>query len=151
MSGHASASECLFCKIVAGEIPCYRVYEDNHVLAFLDIGPLSRGHTLIIPKTHAVTLDQLEDEVAAACGAAARKVGAAVARATGCAGWNLLQNNGALAGQVVMHVHFHVIPRTEGDGLGYRWPAGELDDQTASHLKSAITAELGPLAIARDP
>lgn len=135
-------ADCIFCKIIAGEIPCHRVYEDEHVLSFLDIGPLSEGHTLIIPKGHYVTLDELPDETAAACGRAGKKIGAAVAEATGCAGWNLLQNNGKVAGQVVMHVHFHIIPRTEGDGLGYRWDAGELNDAAAGRLKAAIAGKL---------
>ncbi len=135
-------ADCIFCKIVAGDIPCHKVYEDEHVLSFLDIGPLSRGHTLVIPKAHAVTLDELSDEAAAACGLAAKKVGAAVAQATGCDGWNLLQNNGEVAGQVVMHVHFHIIPRTPDDGLGYRWPAGQLDDDAAAELKAAISQQL---------
>jgi len=142
MAAAANQSDCIFCKIVTGEISCHKVYEDEHVLSFLDIGPLSRGHTLIIPKAHHVTLDELSADEAAACGRAARRIGAAVARATDCQGWNLLQNNGVAAGQVVMHVHFHIIPRTEGDGLGYRWPAGELDDDTAGELRAAITREL---------
>ncbi len=134
--------DCIFCKIIAGKIPSHAVYEDEHVLSFLDIGPLSRGHTLIIPKGHYVTLDEVPAETAAACGRAAKAVGAAVVASTGCAGWNLLQNNGSVAGQVVMHVHFHIIPRDEGDGLGYRWPAGKLDDQAAAELKAAITDRL---------
>lgn len=134
--------DCIFCKIIAGQIPSHQVYEDEHVFSFLDIGPLSRGHTLIIPKGHWVTLDQMPDDVAAACGVAAKKIGSAVAKATGCEGWNVLQNNGAVAGQVVMHVHFHLIPRTDGDGLGYRWPAGELDAATAEQLKAAMDENL---------
>jgi len=136
-------SDCIFCKIVAGDIPSHRVYEDEHVYAFLDIGPLSEGHTLIIPRRHAVTLDELSDDAAAACGLAAKRVGAAVAAATGCAGWNVLQNNGEVAGQVVMHVHFHVIPRAEGDGLGYRWHPKELDEDEAAELRDAIAGRIG--------
>jgi len=135
-------SDCIFCKIIAGDIPSHKVYEDEHVFAFLDIGPLSEGHTLIIPKQHAETLDQLSDEAAAACGLACKRIGAAVASATGCAGWNILQNNGEVAGQEVMHVHFHLIPRAEGDGLGYRWHPKELDKGKASELKNAIVSKL---------
>ena len=135
-------SDCIFCKIIAGQIPSHKVYEDERVYAFLDIGPLSDGHTLIIPKRHFVTLDELPDDVAAACGLAAKKIGAAVAASIDCTGWNVLQNNGQVAGQVVMHVHFHIIPRNEGDGLGYRWPAGKLDADAADRLKQAIAAAL---------
>ena len=135
-------SDCLFCKIVAGEIPCHRVYEDDHTLAFLDIGPIIEGHTLVIPKQHGVTLDELSDESAAACGVAVKRVGGAVASVTGCAGWNVKQNNGAVAGQEVMHVHFHIIPRNVDDGLRGPWPAGSLDDATAARLRTAITEAL---------
>jgi histidine triad (HIT) family protein len=134
--------DCIFCKIVAGDIPCHKIYEDDHVLSFLDIGPLAEGHTLVIPKGHWVYLTDMPDEVVGACATTAKRVGAAVAEMTGCAGWNLLQNNGKLAGQVVMHVHFHIIPREPDDNLGYRWPAGKLDGAVAKRLKSAITARL---------
>ncbi len=137
------STDCIFCKIVAGEIPCYKVYEDEHVLSFLDIGPLSKGHTLVIPKHHCVTLDEIPVEQMAAVGRLLPKLGPAVAQSVGAAGWNVLQNNGPVAGQVVMHVHFHIIPRNEGDGLGYRWPAGELDKNEAPRLLEAITERMG--------
>lgn len=139
---HTADPQCLFCKIIAGTIPCHRLYEDDHVLSFLDIGPLSRGHLLVIPKQHAVTLDQLDETSAMACVKATRKLGKAVCAATGASDWNLLQNNGPLAGQVVMHVHFHVIPRREGDGLGFRWPAGKLEKDAAATLVAAIAGNL---------
>lgn len=130
--------DCIFCKIVTGAIPCHKVYEDDAVLSFLDVGPLSRGHTLVIPKAHHVTLADTPPDLAGRCMAAVAKLGPAVAKATGVAGWNVLQNNGAVAGQVVMHVHFHIIPRREGDGLGYRWPTGQLDAADAVTLLGAI-------------
>jgi histidine triad (HIT) family protein len=99
----------IFTRIVHGEIPCHRVYEDEHVLAFLDIGPLAPGHLLLIPKTEYRTLDQVPPETAAALGAALPKLVAAVQQATGSAGVNILQNNGQVAGQEVLHVHFHII------------------------------------------
>jgi histidine triad (HIT) family protein len=133
---------CVFCKIVAGNIPCYKLYEDARVLAFLDVGPLSRGHCLIIPKAHYLTLDLVPDELAGACMHLAPRLGRAVLAATGAAAWNLLQNNGQVAGQVVPHVHFHVIPRAAGDGLGYRWPAGKLAAHDAAVLVEGITAAL---------
>ena len=134
--------DCIFCKIVAGQIPCHKLYEDEQVLSFLDIGPLSEGHCLVIPKAHHVTIDQLPPELASACAAVLPKLSRAVADVTGVAGWNVLQNNGAIAGQAVDHVHFHIIPRREGDGLGYRWPAGSLDQETAQRLVEQIIAKL---------
>jgi histidine triad (HIT) family protein len=135
-------SNCIFCKIVQGQIPCHKLYEDEQVLAFLDIGPLSRGHCLVIPRTHAVTLDQLSDELAMACAKVLPRLSRALVKATGAPGWNVLQNNGQLAGQAVDHVHFHLIPRQENDGLGYRWPAGKLDATDAKALVEMITREL---------
>jgi len=134
--------DCIFCKIVAGDIPCHKLYEDDRVLSFLDIGPLSEGHSLVIPKGHYITLDQVPPETVEACAAVARRVAVAVAASVPCQGWNLLQNNGKVAGQAVGHVHFHIIPRNEGDGLGYRWPAGQLDDAAAQRIKDAVAAKL---------
>ncbi len=135
-------ANCIFCKIVAGLIPCHKLLETADTLSFLDVGPLSRGHALVIPKGHWVTLDQMPDQVVAQCATVARQVGAAIIKATGASGWNLLQNNGATAGQVVMHVHFHIIPRAEGDGLGFRWPAGKLAAEDAGELVRAITGAM---------
>ena len=134
--------QCLFCKIVAGEIPCHKLYENEHVFAFLDIMPLSHGHLLVIPKGHYQTIDEMPEEVAAACGAVLPKMSRALVAATGVQGWNVLQNNGAVAGQVVGHVHFHLIPRSDSDGLGFRWPAGKLTDDDAATLVKQITAAL---------
>jgi histidine triad (HIT) family protein len=103
-------AETIFARIIRGEIPCHKVYEDDHVLAFLDIGPLSEGHTLVIPKEPAVTLDQLSDESAAALGRVLPRICRAVLAETGARAYNVLQNNGESAHQVVEHVHFHVIP-----------------------------------------
>ena len=133
--------DCIFCKIVAGDLPCYKLYEDELVLAFLDIGPLTPGHCLIIPKKHYARLDDIGQEDAATLAAIAQlapKLARAAMAATGTTDWNLLQNNGAVAGQVVGHVHFHVIPRSEADGLGYRWPAGKLDAGDAERLVEQI-------------
>jgi histidine triad (HIT) family protein len=129
----------IFTRIIQGEIPCHRVYEDPHVIAFLDIGPLSRGHVLVVPKEERVRLHELSEASAAALGIALRKVAAAVVRATGCADYNVLQNNGAPAHQAVMHVHFHVIPKyADGSGLGIRWDAGKAPADAAA-LAEAIS------------
>ena len=134
--------DCIFCKIVAGQIPSHKLYEDEKVFSFLDVGPLSRGHCLVIPKAHYVTIDLMPDDLAAACLAVAPRISRALVIATQAAGWNILQNNGSVAGQAVGHVHFHLIPRTDGDGLGFRWPAGKLDTDDAAKLVNTITGYL---------
>jgi histidine triad (HIT) family protein len=132
--------DTVFGKIVRGEIPCHRVYEDERVLAFLDVGPLSVGHTLVIPKEPATTLDELSDESSAAIGRVLPRLCRAVMRATGASAYNVLQNNGASAHQAVMHVHFHIIPRLDDQaGLGIRWAAGRLDSQAGAELARRIT------------
>ncbi len=134
----------IFDKILRGEIPCFKVYEDDHVLAFLDVGPLSRGHTLVIPKEAKATLGELSDESAAAIGRVLPRLCRAVQKATGCEAYNVLQNNGALAHQAVFHVHFHIIPKpNEDEGLGVDWPAKKLDMAAGPALAAAIAAALG--------
>lgn len=131
----------IFAKILAGQIPCHRVYEDEHVLAFLDINPVSRGHTIVIPKEAAPTLDLLSDASAAALGRALPRICRAVLGATGATAFNILQNNGTEAQQVVMHVHFHVIPRhADASGLGLVWRAGRLAPSEGESLGREIAA-----------
>lgn len=139
MSAHQPT---IFDKILAGEIPSYKVYEDEHVLAFLDIGPLSPGHTLVIPKEQKAQLHQLSDEAAAAVGRVLPRICRAVMAATGATAYNVLQNNGSAAHQVVMHVHFHVIPKFGEKGLGIVWPAGKLDDAAARDLLARMKQAL---------
>lgn len=138
-----SDPDCIFCKIVAGTIPCFEVYRDEHVLAFLDIGPLSRGHLLVIPLNHRATLAEMTDDEAAACGRVLPRLARAMVKVTGTREYNILQNNGKGAGQVVGHVHFHLIPKEPGGaGLGIQWPAGSLDKEAAANLQQAISAAL---------
>ena len=132
----------IFDKILAGEIPSWKVYEDDHVFAFLDIGPLSTGHTLVIPKERKAYLHQLSDESAAALGRVLPHICRAVLRATGATDYNVLQNNGSAAHQVVMHVHFHVIPKFGNEGLGILWPARKLADSAARELVEAMRQAL---------
>ncbi len=117
------ADDCIFCKMVAGQIPVAKVYEDEIVLAFLDIVPISDGHTLVIPKQHFEKLHdcplELLGEVASRLGNIAR----AVAAAMDADGYNLLCNNGRAAGQLIEHLHFHIVPRNAGDGIFDRWPS----------------------------
>ncbi|MHC4128888.1 MAG: HIT family protein [Planctomycetota bacterium] len=128
----------IFDKIIDGEIPCHRVYEDDHVLAFLDIGPLSDGHTLVIPKERVTHLHELSDDGAAALGRVLPRLCRAVMEATGAGAYNIVQNNGRAAHQEVMHVHFHIIPRYADAGLGITWKAGRLDDRRAGALLAAM-------------
>ncbi len=119
----------LFLKIIRGEIPAHRIYEDDHVIVILDARPLSRGHTLVIPKEAAETLDTLSEEASAAIGRVLPKICQAVMKATGTRDYNILQNNGTAAHQAVPHVHFHIIPKpSRSEGLGIDWPAGRLED-----------------------
>jgi histidine triad (HIT) family protein len=136
-------ADTIFGKIIAGQIPCHRVYEDDRVLAFLDINPLTRGHTLVIPKEPAETLDQLSDESAAALGRVLPRLCRAVIAATGVNQYNVLENNGAAAHQAVPHVHFHIIPKPNpNEGLGIGWQARSLDPKDASILVKSITDAL---------
>ena len=133
-------SETIFSRILRGEVPCHRVYEDDHVLAFLDVAPLSPGHTLVIPKEAAATLDQLSDESASALGRVLPRLCRAVVKATGATAYNVLQNNGPAAHQAVFHVHFHIIPRTGDAGLGIGWRASALDPARGRELAERIAA-----------
>lgn len=134
-------AETIFSKILRGEIPCHRIYEDDQVLSFLDIFPLSRGHTLVIPKQPVATLDQLPDDTAAAIGRVLPRISRAVLAATGASAFNVLVNNGAAAHQAIPHVRFHIIPKHgDGSGLGIGWPAGKLTD--GSELAASIASRL---------
>jgi len=136
-------ADSIFGKIIAGELPCHKVYEDAEVFAFLDINPLSRGHTLVIPKEPAETLDQLSDASAAALGRALPRICRAVMAATGVREYNVLENNGGGAHQVVPHVHFHIIPKPNAqEGLGIGWPTGKIGADAAA-LAAKIHAAIG--------
>ncbi len=137
-----SDPDCIFCKIVAGEIPCCAILETDDALAFLDVGPLAPGHVLLIPKTHAQTLDQLDSSAMAATARLLPRLVKAVKLATGCKGLNIIQNNGEIAGQVVPHVHFHLIPRTSGDAFTIPWPAGSYPDGAMDEIAGAIRSHL---------
>ena len=121
--------DCIFCKIIAGEIPCFRIYEDDDTLAFMDINPANEGHALVIPKQHAADVHAAADEDIAATVISAKKVAAAIDRTLNPEGLNLLQCNGPAAAQSVMHFHMHVLPRRDGDDLRLNWglEAGDMD------------------------
>lgn len=141
-----SQEETVFAKILRGELPCHRVYENDQVLAFLDINPISEGHTLLIPKQKVAYFHELDEAHAQAMGAALPKLCKAVLEGTGADGYNLLQNNGAPAGQAVFHVHIHIIPHypnnNRGGGLSLNWRPGSLDAHKASELLQSIGKHL---------
>lgn len=113
--------ECIFCKIVQGEIPCAKVYEDDTILSFLDIGPIQEGHTLVIPKEHYPSLLDVPDSLGSGLLQVLKSVGRAVMDATQAQGLNVIMNNFPAAGQIVPHAHWHLIPRYAKDGLKF-WP-----------------------------
>jgi histidine triad (HIT) family protein len=136
-------ADTVFGKIVRGEIPCNKVYEDDQVVAFLDINPLSAGHTLVVPKEPAETLDRLSDESAAALGRVLPRLCRAVVAATGVREYNVLENNGRGAHQAIDHVHFHIIPKPNArDGLGIGWPARTLEREAAAILAKKIAESI---------
>ncbi|KAH7243195.1 hypothetical protein MRS44_002407 [Fusarium solani] len=120
----ASAAGCIFCRIIKGEIPCFKLFESDKTLAFLDIGPLSKGHALVIPKYHGEKLADIPDDHLSEVLPTLKKI----VNATGATDYNILQNNGAIAHQEVKHVHFHMIPKpNEKEGLGVGWPTQSPD------------------------
>ena len=129
---------CIFCKIANGEIPSATVYEDEEFRVILDLGPASEGHALILPKNHFKDVCELDAETAAKVLPLAAKIGAAMKEALGCAGFNLVQNNGLEAGQTVFHFHMHMIPRYEGDKVGLGWKMGELSDEDKEEILSKV-------------
>jgi histidine triad (HIT) family protein len=136
--------DCIFCRIAGGEAPAHVVYEDEHTIAFLDINPVSRGHTLVIPKRHYRDLLGMPAEELAAVVAAAQRVAGALIEGLRASGVNLLQATGAAAGQTVFHFHLHLIPRYENDGL-HPWPKSTYRERdfaaTAHKIKEAISSK----------
>ena len=137
-----SADDCVFCKISAGQIPCRKIYEDESVLAFLDVGPVNDGHTLVIPKAHFEKLHECPDEIVAKLSACLGRIADAVVKAMEAEAYNVLCNNGRAAGQLVGHVHFHIIPRNSGDGVFDRWPAYEYEQGRADDIVKKICEKL---------
>lgn len=134
-------AECVFCKIIKGEIPSYKAYEDNDTLAFLDIGPVSPGHTLVIPKKHFTNMEEISEEELCNVMKIVKKVGLAIKDGLGVKGYNIALNNDLVAGQAVPHIHFHIMPRQEGDGLKF-WPPGKYRDGEAEAVVERIKNNL---------
>ena len=124
-------NDCVFCAIADGEIPSFKIYEDESVLAYLDINPVAKGHTLVIPKAHSKGLLDTDDAVLCDVVTKLKKIASHVAFKLGCDGFNIMQNNGDAAGQTVHHLHFHIIPRWSGDPLTFEHHEADMNVLTA--------------------
>ena len=133
---------CIFCKIANGEIPAATLYEDENFRVILDLGPASKGHALILPKSHAANIYELSDEMAAKAMILAKKMATAMTAALKCDGFNIVQNNGECAGQTVFHFHMHLIPRYKGDQVGFTWHQGELSDADKEEILLKVKEQL---------
>ena len=129
--------DCIFCKIVKGEIPSHKVYEDNYVLAFLDIHPVNPGHTLVIPKEHHTDLLDTPPDLLAKLLQTIVKIAPVITKAVGAAGFNLGVNNGAAAGQIIFHTHFHIMPRFSSDGHKL-WQGRDMNQEQLSKIAESI-------------
>jgi histidine triad (HIT) family protein len=138
----ATDPTCIFCKIVAGQVPAAKVLDTNTTLAFLDINPVAPGHVLLVPKEHSATIADSAPECIAATAAELPRLSRAVLRATGASALNIVQNNGRDAGQLIDHVHFHLIPRSPGDAFHIPWPKGRYEGGTLEEMRARIQAAL---------
>lgn len=129
---------CIFCKLANGDIPTATLYENDDFRVILDAGPASKGHALILPKEHYKNLYELDDEIAAKALVLAKKMITKLTDVLDCDGYNIVQNNGEVAGQTVFHFHIHLIPRYEGDEVGLGWKMGELTDEVRDEILSKL-------------
>jgi histidine triad (HIT) family protein len=134
--------DCIFCKIISGEIPSFKIYENDDSFAFMDINPASEGHALVIPKEHTMNVHSISDTAIAATVKTAKKVAAAVDKTLNPEGLNLVQCNGPAAAQSVMHFHMHVLPRANGDELKLNWGLQPGDMDAIGRLAERIRANL---------
>lgn len=132
-------TNCIFCKIANGEIPSKTLYEDDKFRVILDLGPASKGHALILPKEHYADLYELPEETAGEVMKLAKKMAAQMTQRLGCEGFNLVQNNGELAGQTVFHFHMHLIPRYRDDGQKIGWKPQEATQEELEEIRAQIT------------
>ncbi len=133
--------DCIFCKIIDGSIPSHVVYEDDRVIAFFDILPISQGHTIIVPKNHVKDIEHMTEEDMCAMAQAIKKIGKAVMDGLDVKGYSVFMDNKSAANQHVPHAHFHLVPRAEGDGLE-RWPQGGYKEGEAESCLSRIKGNL---------
>ena len=129
---------CIFCKIANGGIPSATLYEDEDFRVILDLGPASKGHALILPKTHAANIYEISDEIAAKAMVLAKKMASKLTEVLNCDGFNIVQNNGEAAGQTVFHFHMHLIPRYKNDGVGIQWKPGTLTDEVKAEILEKV-------------
>ena len=130
--------DCIFCKLANGDIPTNTIYEDESFRAILDMGPATKGHALILPKDHAMNLFELPDEISSKVLPLASKLGKQMVEKLGADGMNLVQNNGEVAGQTVMHFHLHLIPRYKEDGQTINWVPGSPSAEELSEIRRTI-------------
>lgn len=133
--------KCIFCKIIKGEIPCTKIYEDKKIISFLDINPINKGHVLVVPKKHHETLLDLPDELLKILIVEVKKIANAAFRGVKADGFNLGMNNYGAAGQLVMHAHIHIIPRFSNDGLRH-WPGKNYKDKEMEEISKRIKSLL---------
>ena len=134
-----SKDNCIFCKIIAGEIPSHTLYEDEDFKVILDVGPATKGHALIIPKDHYANLYELPEKMASDAMKLAKKMMIKMTEKLHCDGFNIIQNNGEIAGQTVFHFHMHLIPRYKEDGEILKYIAGEPGAEELEQIKKTIT------------
>lgn len=137
-----SVQDCIFCKIIAGQIPCTKVFENDALLAFLDIGPVSDGHLLVVPKVHTARLESTPPQTLAQAAQVLPMLAEAVGRAVNAEGCNVLCNSGRCAGQVVEHLHLHIVPRRSGDGIFNQWPSFKYPPGRAEQIAQKIIQNL---------
>lgn len=138
-------NNCIFCSIIGHEIPSATIYEDEKVIAILDIAPSAKGHTVLIPKNHSKDIFEIPEEEAAHIFTVAKKIGKALKEEINCDGINILQNNGKAAGQTVFHLHVHVIPRYENDAVNLTWTPGEYKEGEMQSLAQALVKRVKEL------
>jgi histidine triad (HIT) family protein len=136
------AQDCIFCKIASGQIPSVKIYEDDLIVAFLDTGPVSDGHTLVLPRQHVSQVHNCPPELLGGLASRLGKIAGAIVSAIGADGYNVLINNGRAAGQVVDHLHFHIIPRRAGDGVFSQWPSYKYAPGKAEAIAAKIKSKL---------
>ena len=134
-------SDCIFCKIIAGEIPSNTIYEDDTFKVILDASPASKGHALILPKKHYADIYDIDEEIAGKVMKTAKKLATKMTVALNCDGFNLLQNNGETAGQTMFHFHMHLIPRYKNDNAGILWEPGETTPEDMAEVKRLVDGE----------
>jgi histidine triad (HIT) family protein len=142
VADHVLHLDCVFCRIIKGEIPSARVLETDLAVAFLDINPINPGHVLLVPRHHHAHLGELPDAIAAHAGSLLPRLCRAVAAATGAQGFNVIMNNGRVAGQTIGHGHWHIVPRFVNDPVHWPWPQGKYADEELGRLKARIQDEI---------